>query len=445
MYLVGKNWQTTRPTIRERTKFMFNNNLFSVVKFVVRKSDGESESKEVISAHKFVLSIGSPVFEAMFYGELAETRDSIELPDCEYESLLELFRYMYSDEVNLSGSNVMGVLYLAKKYMVPSLADRCTDYLSENLDSLNVFSILPYAQKYKEKNLVDRCWKVIDEETEAAVKSDAFATIERSLLEAVVERETLNVAEVELFKGVVEWAKKELGKRGIVTDGQEKRKIIGEQIIKAIRFPVMKEEEFTTLVLDSKILTYEEVANIIKYFNSVISNSSMVGFPVTRRSGTTVELIRCCRFGSASFGWNNEVDSSIGFSVDRDILLHGVYLFGNGPEISYSVTLTIFSSFAAVSLASTKGTFSSQFHVSARYYGFDVLFTEPILLKKGELYLLNARISGPPSFYGTQGQQTIQCSGVTFSLLTDVRFFSACVVNSARQGQFNEFIFSLIK
>ena len=54
----------------------------------------------------------------MFYSELAETRDSIELPDCECESLLELFPYMYSDEVNLSGSNVMGVLYLAKKYMV---------------------------------------------------------------------------------------------------------------------------------------------------------------------------------------------------------------------------------------------------------------------------------------------------------------------------------------
>ncbi len=51
----------------------------------------------MIPAHKFVLSISSPVFEAMFYGDLAKTGDSIELPDCEYESLLELFRYMYSD------------------------------------------------------------------------------------------------------------------------------------------------------------------------------------------------------------------------------------------------------------------------------------------------------------------------------------------------------------
>ena len=56
---------------------MFNNECFSDVKFVVRKMDSQSESKYVIPAHKFVLSISSPVFEVMFYGELAETKDSI--------------------------------------------------------------------------------------------------------------------------------------------------------------------------------------------------------------------------------------------------------------------------------------------------------------------------------------------------------------------------------
>ena len=151
MSVIEKHWQTTKPTIRERSKHMFNNDLFSDVKFVARGHHGESESKQVIPAHKFVLSISSPVFEAMFYGELAETTDSIELPDCEYDSLFELFRYMYSDEVILSGSNVMGVLYLAKKYIVPSLADKCTEYLQENFDPSNVFSILPSAQKYEEK------------------------------------------------------------------------------------------------------------------------------------------------------------------------------------------------------------------------------------------------------------------------------------------------------
>ena len=134
---------------------MFNNECFSDVKFVVRKMDSQSESKYIIPARKFVLSISSPVFEVMFYGELAETKDSIELPDCEYVSLLELFRLMYSDEVNLNGSNVMGVLYLAKKYIVPSLDDKCTDYLQDKLDMSNVFSILPNAHQFDEKRLVE--------------------------------------------------------------------------------------------------------------------------------------------------------------------------------------------------------------------------------------------------------------------------------------------------
>jgi len=229
---VEVNWQTTRPTIRERTKFMLNDVLFSDVKFVVRKSDGESESKEVISAHKFVLSIGSPVFEAMFYGELAETRDSIELPDCDYESLLELFRYMYSDEVNLSGSNVMRVLYLVKKYMVPSLVEKCTEYLQDHLDPSNVFNILPTAEKYEEKNLVDRCWKVIDKQTEAAVNLNGFATIERSLLKAVVVRDTLTIREVDLFQAVDLWATKQCEKQGAAVNGELKRRIPGEGLLK---------------------------------------------------------------------------------------------------------------------------------------------------------------------------------------------------------------------
>ena len=183
---VEENWQPTRQTIRERSKFVFNNDLFSDVKFIISSTDGESENKQrklVIPAHKLVLAIGSPVFEAMFYGELAETTNSIELPDCDYDSLLELFRYMYSDEVNLSGSNVMGVLYLAKKYMVPSLADKCMEYLERNVDPANVFRILLCAQKYEEKKVVDRCWEVIDKQTEKAVKS-LYTAVFNSLIYA---------------------------------------------------------------------------------------------------------------------------------------------------------------------------------------------------------------------------------------------------------------------
>ena len=227
----------------------------------------------------------------------------------------------------------------------------------------------------------------------------------------VVERDTLDIAEVELFKGVVEWATKETEKRGIVADAQEMRKTIGERIIKSIRFPVMKQEEFASVVLDTKILTYDEVTDIIKLFNSVTS------FPASKRSGPFGGLMRCPRFtcNAVKFGWINEQTEFLCFLVDRDILFHGVNLFGSKNN-TYSVTLEL--SVKALwdwsIYASTKGTFCSLPNSSGEFYGFDVPFEEPITISEREGYLLTAQVTGPQSWYGTQGHGTSKCSGVSF-------------------------------
>ena len=444
MSFVEKNWQTARPTIRERSKFMFNNYLFSDVKFVVPKAISESESKQVIPAHKFVLSISSPVFEAMFYGELAETGDSIELPDCEYESLLELFRYMYSDEVNLSGSNVMEVLYLANKYIVPSLVNECTEYLQNNLDPSNVFSILPSAQKYEEKNLVDRCWKVIDKQTEEAVKSDGFATIERSLLEAVVIRDTLTIKEIELFKAVDLRATKECERQGLAAEGEVKRRILGEETIKGIRFPTMKLEDFSSAVLDSDILTKKEIVSMFKCLGSV--SSSPVGFPGTKRRGFQFDgdIQQCCRFGSLGDRvWNycSNVDA-ISFSVDKDIVLHGVCFFGSENN-TYSVELDVMDSNSKSIFVSKYERISSELlqGKNCNYYGYKVMFDKKkIILKKNTKYDIRAKISGSKSLRGKSYFSSVQCSGVTFTFMNSEYSSNGTGVTN---GQFPELLFSL--
>lgn len=249
--------------------FMFNNELLSDVKFVVGSLNGESGRREVIPAHKFVLSISSPVFLAMFHGNMAETSNLIELPDCDYESLLEFFRYLYSDEVKLSGTNVLQVLYLANKYMVPSLANKCTEYLENSLDAANVFSILPLAQKFEEQELVEHCWELIDKNTADIVRSGEFADLDKCLVESIVQRESLNVTEFDLFKAVVRWATRETERQGLNLNDDAKRRVLGEGIVKAIRFPVMTQNEFMSVVPDSNILTTKEIVNLMKHFSGV--------------------------------------------------------------------------------------------------------------------------------------------------------------------------------
>ena len=414
------------------------------IKFLVKRADDESGSKLAIPAHKFVLATSSPVFEAMFYGKLAETTDSIELPDCEYDSLLELFRYMYSDEVILSGSSVMGVLYLAKKYMVPSLAEKCTKYLQDNLDPSNVFSILPSAQKYEENKLFHQCWKVIGKQTGEAVKSECFGTIERSLLEVVVKQDNLTIKEIELFEAVDLWATKECERQGLAADGKEKRRILGEEIIKAIRFPIMDEKDFASVVLDSKPLTQEEIVSVIKHLNSVLS--SPMSFSKTKRSVSTGDIQRCCRFNSLSdrrwkYGPSRDQDCML-FLVDKDIKLLGVCLFGSENN-TYSVELVVRDLKRFTVLVFKTGTFSSELLQGNKftYFGVKVLFdNEKVLLEKKTFYEVEAKITGPNSTCGDNGDQFVVCSGVTFKFSNTL--FSSNGTN-IQQGQLPELMFSL--
>ena len=411
------NWQTKRPTISGRTKFIFNNELLSDVKFVAPASNIESESRKSqksIPAHKFVLAISSPVFYAMFYGEMAETASTIELPDCDYESLLELFRYLYSDEVNLTGSNVMQVLYLAKKYLVPSLADKCTEYLREHLEASNAFSILPQAQKFEDKDLEERCWNVIESHTEEAVTSDDFATLERSTVESVVKSEGLNVKEVDLFKAVDRWATKEVERQGLTPDGEVKRRVLGEEIVKAIRFPLMSYNEFATVIWDCDILTKREVGAMIKHYGDASFKCPFIHYP---RSGRIVH--RCYRFASlqcASWGYGESADA-FGVTVSKPIKLHGVHHFGT-QDCCYTVSLEVKDALSGLSLVKQTGT---HFAIKKKEetngcYVFDVMFNHPVHLEQDKRYEGVSLVRGGSfRWSGRPVTNHVEVQGVQFS------------------------------
>ena len=439
MAVVEENWQTKRSTIVERTTFILNNELLSDVKFVVPVSTGESESKKVIPAHKFVLAISSPVFYAMFYGQMAETADSIELPDCSYESLLEMFRFMYTDEANLSGSNVMQLLYLANKYIVPSLAEKCAAYLRDNLKASNVFCILPYAQKFEDKDLEDRCWEVIEKQTEEAVTSDEFVTVERSVVESVVKRERLNVTEVELFKAVDRWATKERKRQGITPDG--KRRILGEEIVNAIRFPLMSLNEFASVVIDSDILTPKEVGDMIKLYGNVSTSSSP--FMQVPRIGCA--RYRCHRFDkifppNSFWHYRDSKIDSVQFSVSKPVTLFGIQHFGSEFG-KYTVVTEVKDSADDSSIVKQSGSYASAKNESEdnQYYGFDVQFDRPVRLQKNKNYKLESLIKGPKSWHGSEGRKSVECQGgVRFTFTSSDASSNG---TSETHGQFPAFIF----
>lgn len=124
----------------ERNKWMYNNFLISDVNFIVKESG--IGNVVLIFVYKYVLLIGSFVFFRMFYGDLVEKSDLVEVVDVDLESLLEFLRFLYLDESKLMVGCVFWVMYLVEKYMVIGLLDICVNFLINDIDVENVFDLL---------------------------------------------------------------------------------------------------------------------------------------------------------------------------------------------------------------------------------------------------------------------------------------------------------------
>ena len=417
---------------------MFNNTLISDVKFSMKDSNSDRQQSVVIPAHKYILAISSSVFFAMFYGEMAEPGDTIELPDCDSESFLELLRFVYYDEVKLTGSNVIRILYLAKKYIIPSLSDECTKFLRENLNATNVFTVLPRACIYEEATLIEECWEMVDENAEEAMNSEAFLDISHEMLCSFLERDTLTVREMDIFKAVDRWAEHQCKKQQREVSGEEKRKILGDAV-NLIRFPLMKEEEFACLVSKAELLSKEDICDVFFYFNKAVE---LLKFSNVSRQGIRREIKRVARFKGkikSYWGYSGACDS-LAFSVNRNVVIHGVRLFGS-EGVTYNATVGIYgkrTSSGEEKLTEEVGRFDTDKEMTDDYYGFDVLFKEPVPVKKNETYEFRAMISDPRSYRGDQGQAQVTVNDICFSFSD-----TSSDGNGTRvaRGQFSEILF----
>ena len=281
------DWQSTKKTALERNTYVFNNSLMSDITFTC----GESKGK-YFHVHKYVLATSSVVFESMFYGKLAEKASVIHLPDTDEVSLQEFFRFLYTDNCTITPKNVRVLMYLGRKYIVPSLMERCVDALHECMRPDKVLELLEEAIYFNEKELKKKCWEVIDVQTSDVVSSDAFCDISQATLINLLKRDTLHIAEVDLFKAVLKWSESQCSKNSVQATGRNKRAVLNNAVYE-IRFLLMSQKEFTQYVSSSGLLTAEKIVQIYCEFNN---DSSRI--PVRRRGKQVVYQSRVQRLTS---------------------------------------------------------------------------------------------------------------------------------------------------
>ncbi|TSP09102.1 BTB/POZ domain-containing protein 2 [Bagarius yarrelli] len=385
------NWQATKCTVKERFAFLFNNEVLSDVHFLVGKGMGVQR----IPAHRFVLAVGSAVFDAMFNGGMATTSTEIELPDVEPAAFLALLKFLYSDEVQIGPETVMTTLYTAKKYAVPALEAHCVEFLKKNLRADNAFMLLTQARLFDEPQLASLCLENIDKNTGDALAAEGFTDIDLDTLVAVLERDTLGVREVRLFGAAVRWAEAEAHRQQLQPTPENKRRVLGKALT-LIRFPLMTIEEFAAGPAQSGILTDREVVSLFLHFT--VNPKPRVEF---------IDRPRCCL---------------------------------RGKECS----ITRFAQIIHTDSNTVLGQNDTGFSCDGSSSTFRVMFKEPVEVLPNVNYTACATLKGPDSHYGTKGMRKVTYESSGSGTKTCFTFCYAAGNNngtSVEDGQIPEVIF----
>ena len=282
------DWQTSRNTVVQRNAYMFDNELMSDVSFTC------GESTRIFYAHKYVLATSSAVFFAMFYGDLAQKEFPIRIEDTDDGSFERFLRFLYTDDCEITAENAIGVMYLAKKYLIPSLTEKCV--LKVNINPRNVFPVLEQAMQFDEKKLEAKCWDIVSKETLECIKDKEFCNIKFKTLNTLLKKRSLQINEVDLFKAVLTWVDSECARKGIKIEENKtsRRRLLGDSVYD-IYFLQMSQEDFAKFVPSSGILTETEVISIFQSFSGLQVSDSKWKKEKERTSG----IVASRRYGQS--------------------------------------------------------------------------------------------------------------------------------------------------
>ncbi|KAL3866113.1 hypothetical protein ACJMK2_043445 [Sinanodonta woodiana] len=243
------NWQAKISGVVRRFSFLFNKETLSDVHFIV----GIEPNTQTIPAHKFILSIGSAVFDAMFNGPMANKNDVFTITDMEPKVFMALLKYLYSDEVVMEADMTMALLYAAKKYALPMLDKICQDFFHKSMTKDNVFQLLTQARMFDEPHLAATVLDAIINNASVSFNAPGFASVDYETLCVIIERDTPDISECDRFVALCKWATAECSRQKCKVTPENVCRVLGK-VLHSLKFDEIDKEEFSTKILLSEVL-----------------------------------------------------------------------------------------------------------------------------------------------------------------------------------------------
>lgn len=481
------DWQTTRKLVKERGQYLLETGIWSDCRFIV----GSEPNQQVLEGHKLFLAMSSPVFEAMFFGGMAE-KDPIAILDVQPDAFRALLEYIYTDKINLTSfDQACELCYGAKKYMLPHLVEECTTYLWSDLYPKNACRAYEFAKLFEEPQLMTKCIRIICDQTQEVLTETSFEEVELSTILTVLDQDELNIhSELDLFSAICRYAARHNQTSGAkvprLDDGLahpsgEDNNNPGQptirDAIKRIRFLTLTPQQFAEGPGKSTLLSESEKFAILM---NICSSSAATPMPdgfststVTRRkkqpdpffaSTTRMDTSRTSmiKFSSLAAEGNNDspkrmicnrtllrttecmntsvLDCAVTFTCDKNVCVYGIQVPAQIPMDEERQQQMVYPELLYAHLLDAEGSRLTYTHFTSRvpYHSLiEISFNRPVYIQRNKVYKVGVVLNKIGCYpIGTYPSQST-CNGVTFT------FSQGQGGDSVRDGLIRSIIFSM--
>lgn len=206
---------------------------------------------ERVPAHKALLSSVSPVFNAMFNGDLKEKGD-VKITDTSPAAFKEFLQFSHSESVKLTATNIERVLYCIDKYDMPDSMRICEQFMISKLTTDNVCWNLHLSLIHNLERLKMECFNKAREKTKEVLQSASFMSSSRAVIKSLLELPKLSCDETVVFDACIKWAKEMCRNQQIDESGAANLRAQLNDCFSLIRFDEMSLIDFTSRLTSNK-------------------------------------------------------------------------------------------------------------------------------------------------------------------------------------------------
>lgn len=191
------------PSLSTRLEQLVGNSLHSDVTFIIEDDNVE------IPAHKLIISLASPVIDIIVYGnDSFISTNIIKVDGISKESFMEILRYIYTDNLNITEDNIVEVLYKANYFGLTAIERKCYDYITKNLNESTVPKIFHHLFHISSPpELLKKCIQYIRIEPLVFFAAKEFPSLTITAFKVILQMNAINCTEVDLFKALIKLAR----------------------------------------------------------------------------------------------------------------------------------------------------------------------------------------------------------------------------------------------